>query len=271
MAAPLDSPFGEEVLEEIPLSRAPLVKVVAQIQYPALSTLVDSQTIQGYAALIRDEYPIKETLNNVVFSIGPEGVQQQAGTGSVSVFQSKDGQWKLALNETSLSIETAAYGSRDDLCARFQRVLEPFIKAVDLPFISRLGVRYINRIVGNEDLAAVPTMFRSPVNSALATPMGIGVEIQQSLAQSVYQVGVRDGLLARWALLPAGALIDPTLDVVPDRSFLFDLDAFRAYPDRSAPAAADIAGETKELAAVAYHYFRWAITDEFIVRFGGTV
>ena len=27
---------------------------------------------------------IKETLNNVIFSIGPDGVQQQAGTGSVS-------------------------------------------------------------------------------------------------------------------------------------------------------------------------------------------
>lgn len=270
MVAPLESPFGQEVLQEIPLGRAPLVKVVAQIQYPALSTLADHQTIQNIAALVRDEYPIKETLNNVVFSIGPEGVQQQAGTGSVSVFQSKDGQWKLTLNETSLSIESSAYRSRADLCERLQWALERFIKAVDLPFIRRLGVRYINRILGDEDLAEVPAMFRSPVNSALATPTAHNVEIQQSLAQSVYQIGTQDGLLARWALLPAGALIDPTLDVVNQRSFLLDLDAFRTYPTRGTPDAHVIASEAKELAAVTYRYFRWAITDEFIIRFGGT-
>lgn len=268
--APLESPFGDEELQEVHLNRAPLIKVLAQIQFPRLSVLTSPDVVQSYASRMRAEYPIIDELNNVVVTITPDGVQQQSPGGSkVWVLQSADGAWRVSVTETTLSVETTSYQSRTDFCDRLLRVLEPFIEAVGMPFITRLGVRYINRLERDEDLAAIPTLFCSPVTSAFLPLATNDVELQQSLTQSVYRIRRDDGLIARWALLPPNAVIEPTLEPVQSASFVFDLDSFRGYVHRTPPAARGIVDDAYALGGVAYRYFRWTVTRDFLTHFGG--
>jgi uncharacterized protein (TIGR04255 family) len=201
-------------------------------------------------------------------TITPEGVSQHPGPSKVWVLESADGTWKIAVGDSSLSLESSQYTDRTDFCARFDRVVAPFISLVGLPYIARLGVRYINRISEPDDMGHVPELFGAPVNGVVATDLPAYVAVEQTLSQSVYSVEPHDGLVARWGLLPPNAVVDPTLAPTPTPSFILDLDAFRGYADRRPPRSSDIAADAAELAARGYRYFRWAVTEQFLEMFG---
>jgi uncharacterized protein (TIGR04255 family) len=268
-AAVVALPFGSEPVDEIPLDRAPLVKVVAQIQFPRLSALLgNEETVNQYAAAIRDEYPILNEQNNVVVTISPDGVSQHPGPSKVWVLQSADDLWRIGVGDSALSIETSHYTDRADFCARFARAVDAFMAVVGVPYVSRLGVRYVNRLDEPDDVDHVSELFGSPVNGVLATKLPPGARVDQTLSQSVYSLEPNDGLLARWGLLPANAVVDPLLPPAPTPSFLLDLDAFRGYPNRGEPRSSEIVNDAAELAARAYRYFRWSVTEQFLERFG---
>lgn len=75
-------------------------------------------------------------------------------------------------------------------------------------------------------------------------------------------------ILARWGQLPANATVDPGIEPAPQTSWILDLDMFSAAP---MPFAIDrLISEAERYAERIYTLFRWAVTDEFIRRYGGT-
>jgi uncharacterized protein (TIGR04255 family) len=74
-------------------------------------------------------------------------------------------------------------------------------------------------------------------------------------------------LLARWGHLPPYATVDPYLvDPLDKKSWVLDLDAFI---DGTRPFLADtLVTQAKALTERAYAFFRWAVTDEFLKRYG---
>ena len=75
-------------------------------------------------------------------------------------------------------------------------------------------------------------------------------------------------LLARWGCLPPGATFDPaTVEPENEKSWILDLDMFSAAP---MPFIVEqVVAEAQRYAERIYTVFRWAVTDDFLVRYGG--
>jgi uncharacterized protein (TIGR04255 family) len=128
----------------------------------------------------------------------------------------------------------------------------------------RMGYRYTNRVPGEIDIRP---LIRAEVRGGDAVvPPRPGVEVVQSVSETLFKVGA-DTLLARWAQLPGGVTIDPTLPPLSTESWLLDLDA---YNEETIPfVAADIATSAFRLAGRGYTSFRWSVPEKFLEVFGG--
>ena len=75
-------------------------------------------------------------------------------------------------------------------------------------------------------------------------------------------------ILARWGCLPSGATVDPAaVEPVTEKSWILDLDMFTTEPS---PFQVDrVVARARGFAERIYTVFRWAVTDEFLVRYGG--
>jgi uncharacterized protein (TIGR04255 family) len=73
---------------------------------------------------------------------------------------------------------------------------------------------------------------------------------------------------ARWGLLPPGGTVDPgAVEAIPEASWLLDIDVFQT---KTRPLHVDdIVEQARGFAERIYSIFRWAVTDEFLRRYGG--
>lgn len=265
--AVLSSPFGTEPIEEVVLDRSPLVRVLAQVRIPGL-VLMSGQHLEGtvdrVVTALGTEYPILTTQHEMQLTITPEGVQQAPGQ-RIWQLRSGDERWQITLGETFIALECRIYGSRHEFIDRLSAALAAFRQTVSPPYAERLGVRYINRIDETEQLLRLDQLVRPEVLGGLAVPRPDGVALAHMMSESMYSVGSR-WLHARWGLLPAGAMLDPTIPPRLSSSWVLDLDSFtqeRLSFDNALP------GVAAELASNAYRYFRWVVTTDFLTTFGG--
>lgn len=268
----LSSPFGSEPIEEVPLDRPPLVRVLAQVRFPSLSVLsIGDDTANRVALELSQDYPVFNKGQDVVVTITPQGVQQQPGGGRTWQLQDHDGKWQVTFAPNFVAVHTSAYASRNDFVARLNQVVSAFASAAGPPRTERIGVRYINRLEEG-DLIDLPTLVRPEMLGGLATPHAeYGVKVERALSEVLYhlpsvQAGVTDSLQARWGVLPPGAMIDPTLTGVPTSSWILDMDSFRT--GNGAFTSAAVSSAALELADRAYRFFRWVVNGDFLTRFG---
>lgn len=265
--AALTSPFGDEQVNEVLLSETPLVRVVTQVRFPRLSALASGdEAASTFAAAVRSDFPILNESREMEVTITPEGITQAPGAGRTWQLQSADEKWQVSFGDAFFAVDTANYSGRADFSTRVGEVWRAFNDIVAPPFTQRVGVRYINRITDPDRLDELSTLVRPEVLGGLGVPLG-GVQLGHSMSEALYQVGEQDGLQARWGMLPPGAILDPTLSAVSERSWVLDLDSFRV--DRGAADSAVVASQVTDLAERAYRYFRWVVTPEFLERFGG--
>ena len=64
------TPFGPSV-QEVPLARAPLVNVIAQVRFPAVMKIEDSAFVANFQEAIRKDYPILRPERQLGVLIGP--------------------------------------------------------------------------------------------------------------------------------------------------------------------------------------------------------
>ncbi len=88
-----------------------------------------------------------------------------------------------------------------------------------------------------------------------------------ALSESLFEVGDAR-ILARLGFLPAGATVDPAaIEPAKEKSWLLDLDMFSAT---ATPFVVNqVVEQALRYAERIYTIFRWAVTDEFLVRYGG--
>lgn len=272
-------PFGSEPLEEIQLARAPLARVLTQLRFPRLTRLVTSdEAVNAVAAALADLYPQFDEAREFTITLTADGLSQTPAPGRVWHLKSADEEWQVSFGAEFLTLHTSAYISREDFVARFSNVVEIFAAHVSVPRCDRVGVRYINRVELHDiQLEELRPLVRSELLGGLAVPLA-DVRLVTAMSEALYDVSSRtdptsglqveptDGLQARWGLLPAGAQLDLALQPLQVPSWVLDVDAFRASPSTFTPAAAS--AQVRELAERAYRFFRWAVTEDFLARFG---
>jgi len=248
---------------EVPLKDAPLVRVIAQLRFPEILSVEQRDFVAPFQEAIRSRYPVLRQEQTQGIMLGPAGVTPVKPQIAWR-FSDTAGHWRVSLTPTFLALETTQYASRSDFLARLRAVTEALAEHVEPGQLDRLGVRYIDRITGSavDELAK---LVRSEVRGISGTIAA--THAAHALSESVFELADAR-VLARWGRLPAGATVDPAaIEPAQDKSWILDLDMFSAAP---MPFDVDrVVVEAQRYAERIYTIFRWAVTDEFLKRYGG--
>lgn len=248
---------------EVPLKHAPLVRVIAQLRFPEVLSVEQRDFVAPFQEAIRSKYPVlrKEQTQGIVLGAA---VLAPAKPQVAWRFSDTDGHWRVSLTTEFLALETTKYVSRSDFLARLGAVATALDEHIEPAQVDRLGVRYIDRITGIavDDIA---TLVRAEVRGITGTVAA--THAAHALSESLFQVDDAR-LLARWGVLPPGKTVDPVaIEPASEKSWILDLDMFSAT---AMPFVVDqVVERAQRYAERIYTVFRWAVTDEFLVRFGG--
>jgi len=263
--AKFQNPLTAPLPAEVPLPKAPLVRVIGQVRFPPVLSVEKREFIAPFQEAIRATYPVlrPEQVQGIV--LAPHGVTP--GPKQIAWrFSDADGGWRVSVTPEFVAIETTSYTSRDDFLTRLRFVLDAFAEHVKPAFAQRLGVRYIDRVIGAE-LVDIGKLVRQEVLGIVATPLSECV--RHSLTETVFCLpGSKEQLLVRWGLVPAGATVDPNaIEPIADPSWVLDVDMFSNDEQPFVPE--EIVTNTRRFSERIYTVFRWAVTDRFLRRYGG--
>lgn len=256
--------FADDV-PEIQLPDAPLVKVVAQVRYPRPLDFDNENTFERIGRVLVSQYPVGRKVQAASLLITPNGIKEQPSPEINWTYQSVSGDWQVTASGQFISLETTSYTSRAEFCDRLREAIEQITTVIHPPVYDRFGVRYINRLEGQDVLDDLHKLVHPVALAGLVVPHG-GIQVQHSLCDTVFIDG-NSHVQARWGWLPAGAGIDLTVPPPVAPYWLLDIDSFTGSGGLFEVNALDKIA--RDLSARAYRLFRWVITDEFIDRFGG--
>jgi uncharacterized protein (TIGR04255 family) len=220
--------------------------------------------IAPFQEWLRSEYPIMRQEQQMAVVFGLQGPAPQAN-GFVWRLQQAEPGWSIVLGSDSLAIETANYTSRADFMARWKDALTALESVANPTVYERLGVRYVNRLTGVNATEDLQALVRDEIIGALAIELPERSAIESSATQIHFRLGDLQ-LQVRWGRVPEGALMVPGITPIPEVSFQLDIDV---YSEGMRPFSAEgIASSSISAADHAYRFFRWAVSDEFLSRFG---
>ncbi len=258
-----NDPLTGPIPQEIPLLDAPLVRVIAQLRFPAvLNVETKREFVAPFQEALRQTYPVlrQEQAQEVAVEPGSMSVKQQL----VWRFSDLEGHWRVSLASGFVALETTRYTSRADFIKRLRQVLEALEAHVQPSLADRLGIRYIDRIEGNA-VDEIVNLVRPEVRGILGT--GAATHAIHSLSESMFELPDAR-VVARWGRLPPGASVDPSaIEPVNKLSWILDLDMSSVQPR---PFDVDaLVSEAQGFVERIYGVFRWAVTDDFLRRYGG--
>jgi uncharacterized protein (TIGR04255 family) len=264
--ATLAAPFSGPAPKDIPLPRAPLLRVLTQIRFPIIVSIDKQDFIAPFQEAIRGEFPNFQSEQGKSILIGPEGVKLQDQV--IWRFASLDNSSVVSLSQGFIALEVTEYRGKE----HFLKLLLPILKAAQDAFhpsrSERIGLRYINRLHG-DDLAGLESYFRPEVHGVLSTE--IGLNLKHSITETLIDTGIEGlSILARWGLLGMNLTHDPVaVPPIGEKSWILDIDAF-AEPGKSFNSA-ELISRMDSLADADYRFFRWATTDDCLRYFGGAI
>ena len=243
---------------------APLVRVIAQVRFPEILAIEQRDFVASFQETLREVYPVlrqEQTQGLLLSQAGFAPAKPQIAWR----FGDLDGHWRVSLTPEFVALETTKYTSRSDFFGRLRALVEALDEHVEPKLVDRLGVRYIDRITGVavDDIAALVRPEVLGITGTLAASHAV-----HALSESMFELPDAR-VLARWGRLPPGATVDPgAIEPVSEKSWILDLDMFSAKP---VPFAVDSVLEVaQQFAERIYSIFRWAVTDDFLRRYGGT-
>ena len=257
---PSDEQFTLEPVPEIHLARAPLEKVLTQVQFSLTPELVSDEGEQRLAAALA-RYPVRRRGQSVNVMINPATASIENKSVTTRIFADPSQSWVVTIMETAVGVETTAYDSRDDFCDRAREVFEAVAAVAAPPVVDRLGVRYIDRV---RDSAALEHL-DDYVNPRLRILDGVVTSplvVEHSISDTMIRIADDEGLKVRSGILPGAAAFDPVLPPILERSWVLDLDIFTlAGGFAFDPSALD--ARVRRYSEHIYSFFRWATTNEF--------
>lgn len=263
--ATLKNPLRMAPTPEVPLSKAPLARVVAQVRFPLVVAIEQRDFVAPFQEAIRNDYPILRQQQIQGFLPGTTGLTPQPPQAAWR-FSDAARAWLLTLTPEFLALETVAYAGRSDFISRFRDAVSVLGTHVSPKLIDRLGIRYIDRVVG-EPMKDIAALLNSEARGILGTP--IAADATFSISESMFSLD-SDRIIARWGTLAPGSTVDPAaLEPVDEPSWVLDLDMYST--ETMSFSVEQIAQDTTRFAERIYTIFRWAVTEDFLRLFGGEI
>jgi uncharacterized protein (TIGR04255 family) len=263
MEASAMSKFTRTPIPEVPLKRAPLDKVIMQVQFSRTPQLITDEADNVLSEHL-GRYPVRRREINGGFLVQVNGQPLPMVPPTLSTvlsYAAADGSWTVSIAETSASIESTEYDNRDDFCLRAQELFSAIAAIALPPVVDRVGLRYINRL-RVENLGRLADLV-IPQLRGLHGAIDDTMQLHHSVTDTVLVVGENQNLQVRSGYLPPGAGFDPALPPVSEPSWLLDMDV--------STATGGFAFDPRELterlrgyAETAYNFFRFATTEEFL-------
>ncbi|MEC4888376.1 MAG: TIGR04255 family protein, partial [Scytonema sp. PMC 1070.18] len=206
---------------EVPLKDAPLVRVIAQVRFPPILSIEKKDFVGSFQEAIREQYPIlkPEQTQGLVFS--PQGVVQT--TPQVTWrFVDTTNSWRVSLAPNFVAIETTDYLSRSDFLERLKNVLVALNESFNPRIIERFGLRYIDRLVG-QNLKDISSIVKPEIAGIMAAEFR--EYIHQTINESLFVIpGGDEQIIARWGAIPSGTTFDPdAIEPIAEPSWILDL------------------------------------------------
>ncbi|MDX6255969.1 MAG: hypothetical protein QOJ11_2303 [Frankiales bacterium] len=252
-----DALFSIEPVDEIHLGRAPLAKVLTQIQFSRNPQLVSDAAESAMAALL-PQYPVRRQGVSANVTVGLTTVTQEQSP--LRVYSDAADKWRVTVNESFVALETSTYETRDDFCSRVQQVLAAVEAASPPPIVDRVGLRYIDRIAGS-DLSRINEYF-TPSLTVLLGQVVPELTLEHSVSDTLIQLSASERLQVRSGFLPAGVGFDPSLVPLGEPAWLLDLDVFTAQGGLTFDPTS-LTQLVRTFAQHAYSFFRYATTPTF--------
>lgn len=249
---------------QVPLSNAPLVRVIAQIKFSEVLGVESPELVAAFQDAI--SYSYGSLTRESGFNFQKPGIgmhQMHPMTHWRFSDHPTDWQWRVTLTSQFVTLESTQYTNRDDFFQRLQVILEAVEQYIKPAMMIRLGIRYVNRIIGKE-LQDVSLLVRPEIAGVVGTSMVDSVHL--SVSETVFDLDGKK-MTARWGMVPPSVTVDPS-SILPidEPCFLIDLDVFDETAIGFHPS--EITKKAKLFAERSYAFFRWAVTDEFLRRFG---
>ncbi len=265
-------PFAEKIPKEVPLSKAPLVRVIAQIRFPPILSIRKEDSVADFQEALRADYPHLHRNEVTNIDIGPG---RNPNVSERIIWRLVDRQepavWRVSLGVDFVALETWRYSSRQDFLNRLRTVLtsvETYLRPVEA---QRLGLRYIDRLEGTA-VDRIGDLVQGPVLGILQLGGGLPDALRNATAHSMTQAQflAEEGVIqGRWGNLPPNATYDPdALQPTEKLSWVLDLDMFS--PDALPFRSEELLTMTEDFAKRIYSVFRLMVTDEFLRLYGGT-
>lgn len=265
MSTSLPSPLGGRAPAEIPLTRSPLARVLAQVRFSSVLKIDNKEAVAPFQEKLRANYPLLEQLvaHQLQIDMTPGGGGVKPIASNVWRFSNAERGLVLALTSDALTLEARDYPGRAAFLERWADALS-LVEAVFAPGLAlRTGARYLNRLTG-ESLDRLPDWVR-PNLIGVAQP-DLREHVTQAISEANLKVEEGD-LLLRWGVIPANATIDPgLLGPSSSRSWILDIDV--SSGQQKPFDAADLTAEYGRLMERAYAMFRWVVTDDGLHHFG---
>jgi uncharacterized protein (TIGR04255 family) len=237
--------------------------VLAQVRFPLVVSIEQREFIGPFQEALRSSYPVLRQEQTLGVVVGP-AVMSQLQAQTAWRFNDVDGRWRVSLTPEFVALETTAYKNRNDFLNRLRVILAALKEHIEPKVVDRLGVRYVDRIVGPL-IKDIHRLVRPEVLGIATTPAF--KHVRHSLAENLFETSGAL-VLARWGTLPPEATVDPAaVEPMSEVSWILDLDMFSSS---SKPFDVDdIVSDATRFAERLYTFFRWAVTDNFLRQFGG--
>jgi uncharacterized protein (TIGR04255 family) len=259
------NPLTAQPPEEVPLKDAPLIRVIAQVRFPPILSIEKKDFVGSFQEAIREKYPILQPEQTQTFVFGPQGVVQPTFQLTWRFIDTADS-WRVSLAPNFMALETTAYSSRRDFLERLEHLLIAFDKSFNPQIIERFGLRYIDRLIG-QDLQNISSLVKPEMAGLMAAEFR--EYIHQTVNESLFVLpNGGEKIIARWGLMPGGATFDPdAIEPVAEASWILDIDM--SLSKNREFCIEELMSEGRCFAERIYTFFRWAVKDDFLRRFGG--
>lgn len=258
------NPLTAQPPEEVPLKDAPLIRVIAQVRFPPILSIEKKDFVGSFQEAIREKYPILESEQTQTLVLGPQGVVQPTFQLTWR-FIDTAGSWRVSLAPNFMALETTAYSSRRDFLERLEYLLIAFEPIFNPQIIQRFGLRYVNRLIG-QDLQDISSLVK-PEIAGLMTAEFIE-DLHQTVNESLFVIpNGGEEIIARWGLMPGDVTFTPDIEPVAESSWMLDIDM--SLSKNREFSIKELMSEGRCFAERIYTFFRWAVKDDFLRRFGG--